>query len=452
MACGLTGLPDDILFYILTLLPARSLARLSRTSHALHALITFHGWALYVRHHLALDPVTVSPLRDPRTSWARKAQFSVRVDRAWHTKDFKSIQLGPPWRHRCLPVVKLDRQAGRVLVAVGTQLRIHEFDAWGVPLGHASRPPPTINLGRSQVDDITGIALVDRSPDELVLSHVSGLLERVRLDQSSPRGFVPIARYSFSSRPIHAIHSSAGLLASVSYSGTVALHRIGSPWQTPATIDLPSRAWAVLLSPGAHWLAVGHVGDQPISVYPLAQAARGIPGLPGDGRGARKLGGNRARTAVYALTTPLPSSPLFGSSSTLIAGCFDSCVRVYDLRLPPGSLSSSSSSTSSLSDEPSPSFGHSGGGAVRVQQPVLTFDDRWSEEAVYSVACGGGAGTSIAAGVARHGVVRIWDARAANRDEGVSIFSQGRDSSPVYSLDMVTVFRSRPNFWAYLGH
>jgi hypothetical protein len=473
MASLLHRLPDDLLLYIFSFLPAQALARLSRTDRVLYAFVTAQGWPLYVRRCLSLDPVTVTPsnLLNPVPFSSRpavsKARFGVQVDRAWRRNDFRSIQLGPQWRQRCLPVLKLDRQVGRVLVGVGPQLRIHDFDSRGVLLYPSD--PPTLSFGRSQADDLTGIATVQDAPDHYIVSHVSGLIQQIALDQYSPQGFVPLARYqnpsSPSRRPVHTIHSSNNLLASLSYPSTLVIHRIRSPWLPPlATLDLPTRAWSVLLSPHQHWIAIGHVGDRPLSVYPLEHIANG--NSPSSDRSSsslpspRKLGGNRRRTAVYALTSPPPSSPLFGSASTLIAGCFDSAVRIFDLRTPPRPLSSSSCSSTDSSDSldlgtfnnhrrfppvsgfPSSTSRPAATAAQHtssVQQPVLTLEDRWSEEAVYSVACGGGGGTSIAAGVARHGVVRLWDVRKASesRDEGVSVFSHGRDSSPVYSLAMV---------------
>jgi len=80
-------------------------------------------------------------------------------------------------------------------------------------------------------------------------------------------------------------------------------------------------------------------------------------------------------------------------------------------------------------------------------RPMLTLRDPWSDEPIYSVSCGGGSSSFVAAGTARHSVVAFWDVRRPT--EGWSVHAPGNDSSPVYSLILESsrlfgVTQSRP--------
>jgi hypothetical protein len=78
---------------------------------------------------------------------------------------------------------------------------------------------------------------------------------------------------------------------------------------------------------------------------------------------------------------------------------------------------------------------------------VLTLANSWSIEPIYSVSSGGGAGSHIAAGSARHSLVSFWDVRSPAG--GFSVHAPLNDPSPVYSLILESsrlfgVTQSRP--------
>jgi len=58
--------------------------------------------------------------------------------------------------------------------------------------------------------------------------------------------------------------------------------------------------------------------------------------------------------------------------------------------------------------------------------------DPWSFEPIYTVSCGGGSSSHIAAGSARHSVVSFWDVRSPKL--GWSVHAPGNDPSPVYKI------------------
>jgi WD40 repeat protein len=106
---------------------------------------------------------------------------------------------------------------------------------------------------------------------------------------------------------------------------------------------------------------------------------------------------------------------LGSSPQILVSGWYDGQVRCYDLR------SSSRVSAATNSDQtPAPLL------------PVLSLFDPLSVEPIYSISCGGGSSSHIAAGSARHGVISFWDLRFPRA--GWSVYAPGNDPSPVYSV------------------
>ncbi|KAK9895272.1 hypothetical protein P389DRAFT_197334 [Cystobasidium minutum MCA 4210] len=323
-----------------------------------------------------------------------------------------------------MPVIKLQEDSSRLIVAGGTTLSTFTFP------GHAAKPVEEVHIrpsfhrdsqgrlyndwiGRTPTDDITSISCIEGT-GEFILAHVSGLLQKCKIETSSyddRRPFLrSICRYGNSKRIIQAVSASkSGLIASVaSHSGgTISLYRSNSPWQDPITWRTKHKPWSLLLDPSGsrpRWLALGESGHTPCRLYELHQ-----DGTPVDVNSPITLLGNNISTAVYDFASPPSSgsSPLGDPSHTIVSGWYDGTVRIHDLRRPS-------------------------------RQPTLTMYDPFADVPVYSVACGGGAGCTIAAGTARHGLVRTWDVRKAKHDvkAGTSIFGPGKDSSPVYSLEM----------------
>lgn len=378
-----------------------------------------HGWPTYIRKHLYSYSVT-----NVRRFATRRQIDYVRectiTDDSWehlHNVTHEELTAFPG---RTMPVIKLQQDSQRLVVAGGSSLSTFIFP------GHSAKPVEEIyvrptthrdssgrihshSLGRTPTDDITSIACIEGT-GEFVLAHVSGLLQRCKIEGSQgerPR-LRSVCRYGNSKRIIQAVSASkAGLLASVAshHGGTISLHKVFSPWQDPITWRTKQKPWTLLLDPGStrpRWLALGESGSMPCQMYELTEA-----GVPVDKDQPISLLGNSCSTAVYDFTSPPPASPLGHASQTIISGWYDGTVRIHDLRR-------------------------------QSRMPVLMMYDPFADVPVYSVACGGGAGYTVAAGTARHGLVRTWDVRKAKDDvkAGTSIFGPGRDASPVYGLQM----------------
>ena len=265
-------------------------------------------------------------------------------------------------------------------------------------------------LGRNETDIITALTCLEGTGD-IVLGHHSGLLQRCRVVRGT-RGqmeYQSISRFAHSRHSVQALSAhQSGLLACAtpqSGGGVIALYPTKSPWLEPYSWRIETKPWTLHLEPGANrpaWLAVGQSGYQPLATYML-----GEDGEPMDADKPVSLLGNERPTSVYSFVSPPPRSPLGHASNTLISGYYDGMVRIHDFRRPS-------------------------------RLPVLSLEDPFADVAIYSVACGGGAGYTVAAGTSMHGVVRVWDVRKAesNRRSGVSFFGPGKDRSPVYNLVM----------------
>jgi len=127
---------------------------------------------------------------------------------------------------------------------------------------------------------------------------------------------------------------------------------------------------------------------------------------------------NHCQNAVYGITRAPPSSPWGSSPQILVSGWYDGPVRCYDLRS--SSRFASHPTTPMTQRDPAP------------LRPMLRLHDPWSYESTYSVSCGGGSGSFIAAGSARHSVVSFWDVRFPAA--GWSVHAPHNDRSPVYQV------------------
>ncbi|GAA6040590.1 hypothetical protein JCM8097_008053 [Rhodosporidiobolus ruineniae] len=217
--------------------------------------------------------------------------------------------------------------------------------------------------------------------------------------------------------------SSLSLAASLSSRAapsahSVSIHSLAAPWEAATHIPFQAKPWSVLLSPSFSsdssslptWLVVGNTGRAPLSLVPLRPSGPLAPVT---------LAHTAKPTSVYALTTPSPScSPFLHPTQTLVAAFYDSTTRIYDLRLP------SPSSSSSFSDPP----------ASRPSNEVLRLSDPWSDDPSYSVALSGPLGCSLAVGSARNAAVRLFDLRQPSHPTGLTAFAPGRHRSPVYGL------------------
>lgn len=307
-----------------------------------------------------------------------------------------------------------------MVIATGSELTTYQFTGpRALPIEEARSRPTAYHdrygrtcyeqLGRHPHDIITALACEDGTGD-IVVGHVSGLLQKCRV--SAGRGKRPeirsISRFSHARQAVQALDTSrSGLLACASAhnGGTVSLYQISSPWQEPYSWRINRKPWSIKLDPAnksPRWLALGQSGPSPLLIYPLGEDGTAV-----DTDEPIRLLGNEWSTAVYGFASPPPSSHIGHASQVIVSAWYDGYARIHDLRQPS-------------------------------RQPVMALEDPYADVPLYSVACGGGAGCTVAAGTARHGLVRLWDVRSARSDNkaGSSIFGPGKDSSPVYGLYM----------------
>ncbi|GAA5883655.1 hypothetical protein JCM3774_003079 [Rhodotorula dairenensis] len=321
-------------------------------------------------------------------------------------------------------------------------------------------------------DDVTALAAGTR-PGQVLVSRVSGVIQRLDVAQHAAGSGRPLvlqetARYAVpqsarhggrsrgtavqtihargdvfvssatvrrpasASTPLPAATASATVIdargaivslartlkeRSAAQSHSVALHSIVAPWQPAVSIPFATKPWSVHLSPQRTWLAVGHSGTAPLSLFRLDSTGSPITSTP------VQLAHTPKSTSVYGLTTPSEAcSPFSNPEQTLIAAFYDSTTRVYDLRIPPSRIASSW-------DAP-PGEGH------RPSNEVLRLADPWSDDPSYSVGIGGAHGAYIAVGSARNAAVRLFDIRSPTLPRGITAFAPGRDRSPVYSVEV----------------
>ena len=331
---------------------------------------------------------------------------------------------GKQWERKCMPVIRLWRQEGgrgRVVIGRGAVLELWEVDEQGRRRELLAEQEGRSKAVRSGAEDITGIATVEGAPNDLVLSRVSGLVQRVKFEagtQSYGARMVENARYVSPGRVpslVQAIHSLGNTLATATthrprpaphtsislptsrakHTHTISLHSLSSPWTPPTSFALYTKPWSLLLFPSL--LAIGHSGPTPLSLYSLTPSGP----LPTP----RQLTGNPRSTSIYALASPSSSSTAFRADTILAAGFYDATVRMYDLR-------------------------------SAESEPVLTLADPFSDDPTYSLALGGPGGSYVLAGSARNACVRVFDVRKPG--EGLTAFAPGKERSPVYGLQVET--------------
>lgn len=428
-------------------IPDSQLARFSRCSTSAYKLVHAHGWPAYARQHLYISSTThPARLGRPSLTWADKVRIATSIDSSWSRMSEIHSETFHLFSGRTLPVLALQEDSARLWIAGGSTLSTFRFSGHGgQPVEESFLRPShyrndrsssqyTYWIGRSPTDDVTAIAPCEGT-GEVFVSHVSGLLQKCKIDYGATSRvnqrptIKSIGRYSHPRRPIQALSASpSGLLACATsfQGGAISLYKSASPWLEPRAWKLKTKPWSLMLEPHTdrpRWLAVGHSGSQPLSLYNLRE-----DGLPtaADTDSPMQLGGNESSTAVYAFSGLSSASPIGRPSDVLISGWYDGTVRLHDLR-------------------------------CKSTQPILTFVDPFANDPVYSVANGGGGGYTIAAGIARYGLVRLWDVRNARsaaaaaaagvaqkggpEEDGLdrsghSLYGPGKDNSPVYGLQM----------------
>lgn len=493
-ASALEALPPELLTHLLSFLDLDELLSLSTTSHHLHHVVAASYIAHFARASLGYAPRTLKHLSfHARAPWPVRARWAARVAQRWDAWDARGGVVSA-WREKCLPVVRLwepARGVGAVLAARG-----REVEMWLTRQDGTVEPVPVVIAdpwthrarrggdARGAHDDVTALAAT-QTPGEVLVSRVSGQVQRLAVVQhASARDGMPVvleerARYSCgpevggAQTTVQALHAQGNVLVSAATSRLraaaaaastavastpgagavgrvtslaqslssraapkrhfVSLHSLSSPWESPVVLPFAHKPWSVHLSPSARWLAVGHNGTTPLSIFHLDST--GAPASSGD---AQVLARTKRNTSVYGLASPSPSCSPLNAEQTLLAAFYDSTTRVYDLRVPGPSSAVASAWTDS--DEQRP------------QNEVMRLVDPWSDDPCYSVAMGGAAGAYVAVGTARNAAVRLFDVRyasstmrqqggkgkgqVAGRRGGITAFAPGRDRSPVYGLEI----------------
>jgi hypothetical protein len=216
---------------------------------------------------------------------------------------------------------------------------------------------------------------------------------------------------------IESLSSDGNVILSLSSNGRATLMSItADPAPSPPPfVDLDTRSWSSHLSlhSSTPYAAFGTASSTPLSIHHITPFH--ISPTPSSILSPYTPS---TSSAVYGITSIPPSSPLGSPDNILVSGWYDGVVRIYDLRSSPHPVSTTStSSTDSLAP------------FLPVHQSLY---DPWCPEPIYSVSCGGGSSSVIAAGTARHSLVSFWDVRTPN--VGWSVHAPGNDASPVYTV------------------
>ncbi|KAF9221670.1 hypothetical protein BS17DRAFT_810005 [Gyrodon lividus] len=419
-------LPIDILIIIIESLDLKDLTNLSYTCKLLHAIVNDFGWSIILRQHERQS----FTLHSSRSRWSSLAQvrYNALSDRAWSRAKFIARPLSRPWPGKLQPVLavsvsRLLVAAGRIIYSYGVQDPL--IEGCGTRLVFQGSYALTLGRGLPERDITTIAFLPDAGEDRtLSLGFEDGCVEQVYLppqDKLHNRQRITIERAPDTALHYHngyvveSVSCSRNTLLSLSQWGTISLTDLSSPPLSPTRADLGVRSWTshLCMSASTPYAAFGTTSSTPLSLHYITPY--GLSPIPSIALHSFKP----PPSAVYGITCASPSSPLGSSDQIIVSGWYDGAVRIHDLRASDHSQRATSSTPTS---SPTPT----------TLRPVLTLQDPWSPEPVYSVSCGGGSASFVAAGTARHSVVAFWDVRHPAR--GWSVHAPGNDSSPVYSI------------------
>jgi len=195
---------------------------------------------------------------------------------------------------------------------------------------------------------------------------------------------------------------------SLSASGSAVFIDASSPSVPSHTIELHARSWSsyLCMTSCTPYAAFGTSSNSPLTVHSITNSQLSVTPSA-----ILYPCAKHRSSAVYGISGAPSSSPWGSSDQIIVSGWYDGLVRVHDLR---------SSSRAPATAEKGPLL------------PVLSLCDPWSFEPIYTVSCGGGSSSHVAAGSARHSVVSFWDVRSPK--SGWSVHAPGNDSSPVYKI------------------
>lgn len=341
------------------------------------------------------------------------------TDRNYASQNFVARPLGQRWSRKLQPVLAMN--PSRLILAAGTSIYTYGFHPSPSPY---LSPPVRLECVYSISElhpnrDITALVAAPGGSTEadrtIFVGYSDGAVERLVLSDSPNScqlSYIRAAweRYDLQCGLIESLSLSSSHLLSVSWNGAVTFLSLNLAEPSHTVLDLDHRSWCGYLSTHASspFAAFGVTAVQALPIYNVLPSH--IAPQPSLFLEAKS---NVDRpSAAYAIMPSPTSSPWGSSDQVIVSGWFDGVVRVHDLR-----ASARSPSQGTLPPR---------------LLPVLTLEDPWSAQPIYSLCNGGGSGAHIVAGSARHSVLAFWDVRAASK--GWCVHAPGNDPSPVYSI------------------
>lgn len=380
-------------------------------------------------------------LSKSRTTWSpiTRAKYDILSDRSWAQFEFIARPLSAPWSTKEQPVIAVN--SSRLIVAAGITIYSYCF---GKSTGGDA--PPIFPEGscslatrRDRSSYITALTFIpDGGLDQtLCVGFQDGTFERIALTGLSKRQAATTFRVRRTARQSLHLQQNLDSCESLTYSrdyllsltarGRATLAGIESPSPSSSTLDLQERSWCshLCMESPSPYAAFGTSSATPLTIHSITSDR--LAPLPSAVLHQTESA-NRG-SAVYGICRGPPSSPWGPSPQILVSGWYNGTVSIHDLR------SSSRSSASCAPDSPAP------------LRPVLNLSNSWSIEPIYSVSCGGGSGSHVAAGSARHSLLSLWDVRSPAG--GFSLHAPLNDPSPVYAVSLESsrlfgVTQSRP--------
>ncbi|KAJ7795596.1 hypothetical protein B0H14DRAFT_2918897 [Mycena olivaceomarginata] len=418
---SLYSLPTEILILILhQLLTVQDLSALARTSRFFHAVVNDFGWAVYRRNN---PRPSMSLFKSQTSGWTAKdsAKYDVLADKSWSQFEFIARPLASPWAGKEQPILAIN--PSRLVIGAGSSIYSYTF---GTSTNHDA--PPVVLEGscvlttqRDRRSCITALTFIpDGGLDQtLCVGFQDGTFERIIISGRSKRQTTANLRVQRSTaQPLHlpskdlleSLSSSRSSLLSLSAGGRATFTDIAIPSAVTSTIELGTRSWVSHLSmeSTSPYAAFGTSSATPVTIHSITND----------------------RLAQIPSAVLGQAASVRNGSAVVVSGWYNGSVSIHDLR----------SSSRGCAPETTP---HS----PAPLRPVVTLINSWSIEPIYSVSSGGGSGSYVAAGWARHSLVSMWDVRSPVG--GLSLHAPLNDPSPVYSLFLESsrlfgVTQSRP--------
>ncbi|KAL0580665.1 hypothetical protein V5O48_001395 [Marasmius crinis-equi] len=412
---SLLDLPGDIIIAVLQDLSLSELATLCSTCRTLRSWVNDSGWTSFRRAH----PRPSFSLYKSRQLWEprREVRYDALTDASWDSSRFVARPLSAPWMGpKRQPSLAISRS--RLVVAAGPTIYSYKFgittrgDTPSVKLEGQCSLSTTNDVQR----DITSLTFIDDGGVDrtLICGFHDGTIAKIVLAADpATRSLTPkVHPLSREGDLIESVSSEKSFLVSVSAIGRVKLADLSLSNPSSSYVQLGKRSWTshLCIESSTPFVALGASSRTPLTVYSILEGD--LSPSPTAILGVKR--NEPSSSAVYGISRAPLSSPWGASPQIIASGWFDGVARIYDLR----SRSRESTGSSSLG-VPSPLL------------PVMTLSDPWCYDPIYSISCGGGASSHIAAGSARHSVVSFWDIRSPR--SGWSVYAPGNDRSPVYS-------------------